>query len=278
MDEHTGDRLSRRRVGQALVGGTLVIGLNALPRAFGVSTDTSNSSSVASLPKLDGQLLTDSATLNAFAQDYGQIVHEQPLAVLRPGSVRDIQRMVRFARRYGIRVVARGQGHQPFGQAQVQGGIAIDMSSLQSVRSVSADAIDVDAGAQWRSVLTNALPYGVAPPVLTSYLGLTVGGTLSIGGIGVRTFRAGAQIDNVLALDVVTGEGDLVTCSASRHRDLFEAVLAGQGQCGVITRAVLRADGVQPQVREYVLPYSDLESLLQAGERLRDEDGARPIQ
>jgi cytokinin dehydrogenase len=135
----------------------------------------------------------------------------------------------------------------------------------------SADAIDVDAGAQWRSVLTNALPYSVAPPVLTSYLGLTVGGTLSIGGIGVGTFRGGAQIDNVLALDVVTGEGDLVSCSASRDRDLFEAVLAGQGQCGVITRAVLRADDVQPQVREYVLPYADLDSLLQAGERLRDE-------
>jgi cytokinin dehydrogenase len=271
MGENGDYRLLRRRFGQALVSGTLVFGLNTLARALGVSADTLNSSDVASLSKLDGQLLTDSATINAHAQDYGQIVHKQPLAVLRPGSVRDIQRMVRFARRHGVRVAARGQGHQPFGQAQIQGGIVIDMSSLQAVRSVRADAIDVDGGAQWRSVLANALPYGVAPPVLTSYLGLTVGGTLSIGGIGVATFRRGAQIDHVLALDVVTGEGDLVTCSTSRQRDLFEAVLAGQGQCGVITRAVLRAEGVQPQLREYVLPYSDLESLLQAGERLRDE-------
>lgn len=47
MDERTGNRLSRRRVGQALVGGTLVIGFNSLTRAFGVSTNTSDNSSLA---------------------------------------------------------------------------------------------------------------------------------------------------------------------------------------------------------------------------------------
>ena len=100
---------------------------------------------------------------------------------------------------------------------------------------------------------------------------MTVGGTLSIGGIGVTTFRHGAQADQVRALDVVTGEGNLVRCARSRRRDLFDAALAGQGQCGVITRAFLRADRAQSHVREYVLPYRDLPSLLQAGARLRDE-------
>jgi cytokinin dehydrogenase len=66
------------------------------------------------------------ASRQTYAQDYGQIIHEEPSAVLRPASVEDIRRMVGFARRFGLRIAARGQGHQPFGQAQVSGGQVID--------------------------------------------------------------------------------------------------------------------------------------------------------
>jgi len=90
--------------------------------------------------------------------------------------------------------------------------------------------------------------------VLTAYLGLTVGGTLSIGGVGTTTFRHGAQVDHVHELQAVTGEGQLVMCSETRHRDLFEAALAGQGQCAIMTRAVLRLVPAAGMVREYVLP------------------------
>lgn len=228
-------------------------------------------SQLAKLPQLDGRLLFDPVTCNAYAQDYGQIVHKPPIAVLKPGSVRDIARVVEFARKKNLQIAVRGHGHQPFGQAQVGNGIVIDMTSLQTVHSVSEDAIDVDAGADWRSVVVNALGYGVTPPVLLNYLGLTVGGTLSVGGVGLATFRKGMQVDQVTQVEVVTGTGDVVVCSTTEHRDLFEAVLAGQGQCGIITRAVLRAERAPAQVREYMLPYPGLSALIQAGERVRDD-------
>jgi cytokinin dehydrogenase len=167
-------------------------------------------------------LLLDQASRRTYAQDYGQIIHEEPSAVLRPGSVEDIRRMLGFARGFGLRIAARGQGHQPLGQAQVSGGLVIDMRSLRAVHSVSPDRLDVDAGADWRTVVRCALSHGLTPPVLTAYLGLTVGGTLSIGGIGTTTFRYGAQVDHVLELQVVTGEGQVLTCSETSHRDLFE--------------------------------------------------------
>jgi FAD/FMN-containing dehydrogenase len=99
-------------------------------------------------------------------------------------------------------------------------------------------------------------------------LGLTVGGTLSIGGIGTTSFRHGAQVDHVFEMQVVTGEGRVVTCSDSRYRDLFEGALAGQGQCAIMTRAVLRLVPASTKVREYVLPYADLPTLLDDGARL----------
>jgi cytokinin dehydrogenase len=225
-----------------------------------------------SVPPLDGTLLLDEATRRTYAQDYGQIIHEQPSAVLRPGSVDDIRQMVGFARRFGLRITARGQGHQPFGQAQVSGGVVIDMRSLRTVHSVSADRLDVDAGAEWRSVVQAALSHGLTPPVLTAYLGLTVGGTLSIGGVGITTFRHGAQVDHVRELQVVTGDGQVLTCSETSHRDLFEAALAGQGQCAIITRAVLHLVAASCMVREYALPYPDLPTLLNDG-ALLTEDG-----
>jgi FAD/FMN-containing dehydrogenase len=107
--------------------------------------------------------------------------------------------------------------------------------------------------------------------VLTNYLGLTVGGTLSTGGIGVTTFRRGTQADQATRLQVVTGRGEVLACSATEHRDLFEAALVGQGRCGVIVRAVLRAERLPRAVREYVLPYRDLACLMQAGQRVRDD-------
>jgi FAD/FMN-containing dehydrogenase len=67
--------------------------------------------------------------------------------VLRPGSVDDISTMIDFARRFGLKIAARGEGHQPFGQAQVRGGIVIDMRSLQQVHTFTADSVEVDAGA-----------------------------------------------------------------------------------------------------------------------------------
>lgn len=260
--------LTRRAFVKTLTGGSLIAGFSSLTRSWVASAAPSTPAPFERLPPLHGTLSLDDATRQAYAQDYGQIVHEQPSAVLRPGSVDDVVTMVRFARRRGLRIVARGQGHQPFGQAQIDAGVVIDMRSLRAVHSIAPGRVDVDAGADWRAVVQAALSRGQMPPVLTAYLGLTVAGTLSIGGVGMTTHRHGAQVDHVLQLQVVTGEGKVVTCSNEKHRDLFEAALAGQGQCGIITRAALRLVGARTMVREHVLPYDDVTTLMQDGASL----------
>jgi len=120
-------------------------------------------------------------------------------------------------------------------------------------------------------VLAATLPRGLAPPVLTEYLELSVGGTLAVGGIGGTTSRYGAQSDNVLELDVVTGRGREVTCSPHSNADLFDAVRAGLGQVAVITRATLRLIPAPEQVRRFMLIYPDLRTML-TDERLLAAD------
>ena len=194
---------------------------------------------VSQLPPLDGRCELAVTERQALARDAGGLVSKLPGAVLRPGSVDDVVKVVRACGHAGVRAVARGQGHTTLGQAQVEGGVLIDMRSLHQVHELAADSVSVDAGATWRSLLNATMPARLTPPVLTGFQGLSIGGTLSVGGISGTAYRRGPQLEHVLELDVVTGRGELVTCSAQRHCGLFEAALGGLGRCAIIVRARL---------------------------------------
>jgi cytokinin dehydrogenase len=192
-DTRTTNKLTRRGFMQTLASSTLVIGFNPISGSWITAAQAAIAADFEKLPPLDGTLHVDDATRAEYAQDYGQIIHERPLAVLKPGSVQDISRMVQFARRHGLRIAARGQGHSPFGQAQVRSGVVIDMRSLQTVHAIARDHLAADAGMQWRELVQAALAHGLTAPVLTNYLGLTVGGMLSIGGVSPATYRCGRK-------------------------------------------------------------------------------------
>ncbi|MCQ9185558.1 FAD-binding protein [Streptomyces sp. IBSBF 2953] len=255
---------SRRTVLRGLtVTGATVVGFDTAARSWAASAADSGAD-LARVPHLDGTLVTDDASLTAAADDYGHIVHRRPSAVLRPGSVRDVVTMVRFCNDQRLPVAPRGQGHAPFGQAQVQGGLVVETAPLAGIGPVdtAAGTVTVGAGAKWSAVARATLAHGLTPPVFTDYLELSVGGTLSVGGLGGQAHRVGAQVDNVTELRVVTGAGELVRCSPTRRADLFHAVLAGLGQCAVIVEATLRLVPAPRTVRRYQLTYGDLETFL----------------
>jgi FAD/FMN-containing dehydrogenase len=149
----------------------------------------------------------------------------------------------------------RGQAHSTFGQGLTP-GLLIESSALASIHSIGHGVAEVDAGVVWRDLITQADQVGLTPPVITGYTGLSIGGTLSVGGIS-PAYRAGAQVDNVRALEVVTGTGERLVCSPDRHRDLFDAVRAGLGQCALITRAWLDLVAAPSMARTYQLVYTD---------------------
>ncbi|CAD6339171.1 unnamed protein product [Miscanthus lutarioriparius] len=96
--------------------------------------------------------------------------------------------------------------------------------------------------------------------VWTDYLHITVGGTLSNGGIGGQAFRHGPQISNVHELDVVTGTGEMISCSPDKNSYLFFAALGGLGQFGVITRARIAFEPAPKRVLWVRLAYADVQS------------------
>lgn len=272
MDTRTTSSLvSRRQAVKALGSSGLVVGFNAVTASWVTQAQAHAPSDFHSLPSLDGTLHLDDATRAEYANDFGNIVHEQPLAVLKPASVDDIRSLLRFAGRHGIRVVGRGRGHTVFGQSQVRAGLVIDISTLNKIHRIDGDCIEVDAGIRWNDLLKATLERGSMPPALTDFIGQTVGGTLSVGGVGGMAHRHGAQVDNVNELQVVTGEGRLLRCSEHRHRELFEAVLAGQGQVGIIVRATLRLIAAPARIRVFNLVYFNLAAMTAEMQRLMED-------
>lgn len=163
------------------------------------------------------RLHTDPDSIKSNSKDYGNLGQEIPSAVLYPSSITDIITLIEFANNLStpFTIAARGSGHSVRGQASARGGVVVDMKSLRRINGngikVSRNPYplgfyaDVGGEQRWIDILLATLEHGLAPVSWTDYLYLTVGGTLSNGGISGQSFLHGPQISNVLEMDVITG-------------------------------------------------------------------------
>lgn len=219
--------------------------------------------------ELGDLIVLDEAEREKFRTDFGRMVHRTPAAVARCRNAEDVAAVVRFCAREGVPLVGRGQGHTQTGQSTTD-GVLIDTSAMAVLHGIDRDALlaDCGAGLVWRDLVAASLRQDLVPPVLTNNLGVTVGGTTSVAGLGVASFRYGTQADNAVELEVVTGLGDIVTCSAEQNRELYDAVRSGLGQFGIITRVKTRLRPCQRKVRMYHLLYDDLATFMADAEQV----------
>ena len=159
-----------------------------------------------------------------------------------------------------LTVAARGNGHSVNGQAMADGGLVLDMPAMKDdfelVLINGQPYVDVSGGALWEDVLRWCVTkFSLAPRSFTDYLSLTVGGTLSVGGVGGQTFRYGPLASNVTSLNVVTGKGELLVCSETENTELFFGALGGLGQFGIITRARIVLQQAPDMVRNFDTQY-----------------------
>ncbi|XP_057960874.1 cytokinin dehydrogenase 1-like [Malania oleifera] len=247
-----------------------------LPPASQSSLNLETPAGFLSLEKLHIDGYFSFVDVDFAASDFGNMSHKLPLAILYPQSVLDISTTIKLIFGLGtyteLTVAARGHGHSLHGQAQASRGVVINMESLREpemkVYTGKPPYVDVSGGELWINVLNETLKYGLAPKSWTDYLHLTIGGTLSNAGISGQAFRHGPQINNVYQLEVVTGKGDIVTCSEKHHADLFYAVLGGLGQFGIITRARIALEPAPQLVKVIRALYPNFSSFAKDEEEL----------
>jgi FAD/FMN-containing dehydrogenase len=194
---------------------------------------------------------------------WNAMIDRRPGAVVRCAGAADAIRAVRFAREHDLLLSVRSGGHNIAGNAVCDGGLTIDLSPMRSVRVDPARrTARVEPGATLAEFDKEAQAFGLATPVginsTTGIAGLTLGG-----GFGWISRKYGLSVDNLLAADVVTAEGELVHASATENPDLFWALRGGSGNFGVVTSFEFRLHPVGPEVLSGLIvhPYSEARRL-----------------
>jgi FAD/FMN-containing dehydrogenase len=147
---------------------------------------------------------------------------------------------VTFARERDLLVAVRGGGHSWPGKSVCDGGIMIDLAELTDVQVDTAKRhAHTQGGALLGHLDTAALAHGMVTTAgVVSHTG--VGGFTLGGGFGRLNRKHGLAIDNLVAADIVTADGELRTVSAENEPDLFWAIRGGGGNFGVATNFVFQ--------------------------------------
>ena len=205
-----------------------------------------------------------------------------PDAVARPGSVPEVQEIVRLANRLRVPIVPRGGGTGVMGAAvPLHGGIVVDLRRLDRSLHISADGMTAQAQA---GRLLQDLDRELAP--LGLMLGhdpwsqpiATVGGAISTDGVGYLAAAYGTMGEQVLGLEVVLPNGELLQArqvSASAGPWMYPLFIGAEGVLGIITSATLRVFPAPEQRTVHAITFETFESgysaILSMGRR-----GVRP--
>ncbi|MGE3858338.1 MAG: FAD-binding and (Fe-S)-binding domain-containing protein, partial [Dehalococcoidia bacterium] len=170
------------------------------------------------------------------------IYEMEPLAVVFPRTVADVQHVVRLAAAQGIPVLTRGAGTSLAGQA-VNHAIVLDCSRhMDRVTEVdgAARTARVEPGVVLdhltRAARKHGLHYGIDPATKNR---ATIGGGIGNNSCGAHSLIYGKTIDQVVSVDVVLADGSLATFQPLEGAALA-AKLEAPGLEGELYRGVRR--------------------------------------
>ena len=178
---------------------------------------------------------------------FNQRVDARPAVIARCAGVADVVAAVRRAREQGLGVEVRSTGYS-LGGLSAGRGMVIDLSPMRGVRIVPEQRIArIQGGVRGGDLQIEAAVHGLGGA--TGALSGTGVGLMLGGGVGLLAARAGFATDNVLAVEVVTASGEVMTASAGENPDLFWAVRGAPGSFGVVTALEVRLHEVPPVVQ-----------------------------
>jgi len=188
----------------------------------------------------------------------------RPRAIAYCANAADVQRTMRWGRRYGVRIVPRSGGHSYAGYSSGNGVVVADVSRLHGV-AASGGRATVGAGATLIDVYSALWKHGVTIPG-GSCASVGIAGLALGGGVGYSSRLLGTTADNLRRLRIVTADGQLLTCDSSHHADLFWASRGGGGgNFGIVTELTFATHPVSTVSRyEIEWPWTQAEQAVAA--------------
>ncbi len=168
------------------------------------------------------------------------LIDRKPALIVRCRTTGDVVAALALARRAGLEVSIRGGGHNVAGRAVTDGGVMIDLAEMKGIAVDPGQATArVEGGVIWGELNDAAAAHGLA--VTGGAISTTgIGGFTLGGGLGWLMAKYGLAADNLLAVELVTAEGEVLDVDAASHPDLFWALRGGGGNFGVATSFTYR--------------------------------------
>ena len=126
----------------------------------------------------------------------------------------------------------------------------LDVRAFNHVLSIDAERLtaDVEGMITYEALVEETLDYGLLPAVVPQLKTITVGGAVSGLGIESSSFQYGLVHETVEAMEILTGNGDIVACTACRNPDLFFGFPNSYGTLGYALRLTIRLVPAAPYV------------------------------
>jgi FAD/FMN-containing dehydrogenase len=201
------------------------------------------------IPGFRGELISNGdAGYDEARAVFNGMVDRRPALVAVCTCTDDVIAAIGYARQRGVPLSVFGGGHGVTGAAVVDGGVVVDMRGMKGVTvDPAARTVRVEAGLNWGELDAATQAHGLAvtggrvPD--TGVAGLALGS-----GSGWLERKLGFTCDNLLAAEVVTADGRVVTASADEHPELFWGLRGGGGNFGVVTAFELQLHPIGPFV------------------------------
>ncbi|WP_330478808.1 FAD-binding protein [Streptomyces platensis] len=186
-------------------------------------------------------------------------VTARPTRSVAPASTEELAAAIRTAASDGLTVKAAGTGHS-FTPVAATDGLLIRPERMTGVRTVDREAgtVTVAAGTPLKHLNATLASHGLSLTNMGDIMEQTVSGAAATGthGTGRDSASVAAQIT---ALELVTADGSVLTCSADENPEVFTAARLGLGALGVISELTF---AVEPEflltAREEPMPFGEV--------------------
>lgn len=213
------------------------------------------------------QCSTALAVREQHGRDEGSIKAPPPDVVVFAHSTQDVADTVKLAATANVPVIAYGTGSSLEGHLlAVQGGISLDVSRMDQVISIDADdlTVTVQPGIT-RKQLNEAIKHtGLFFPIDPG-ADASIGGMTATRASGTNAVRYGTMRENVLALEVVTAQGEVIRTGtrakkSSAGYDLTRLYVGSEGTLGIITEVTLKLYPLPEAVSAAICSFPDVEA------------------
>ncbi|MDJ0739666.1 MAG: FAD-linked oxidase C-terminal domain-containing protein [Gammaproteobacteria bacterium] len=233
---------------------------------------------------VDGpHVLSSEAELRPYECDGLSAYRVVPLLVVLPGSAEEVQAVLRICHDERVAVVARGAGTGLSGGALPhEDGVLLSLARLNRILAVDPDngCARVQPGVRNLAISEAARPHGLYyAPDPSSQIACSIGGNVAENAGGVHCLKYGLTVNNLLALDLVTIDGERVTVGGSGLDgpgfDLLALATGSEGMLGVVVEVTVKLLPIPQRAQVAMAAFADVES---AGQAVADiiADGILP--